>query len=314
MNRLAVVLAADSASTVTYWSDKGKEERYFKGANKIFQLSSHRPVGLMIFDAADILKVPWEVVVKEFRQTLQIKSFNALDDYAKEFFAFLEGHARLFPAPVQKEAFLEAARSAAIGTLLRMEQELERPPEQRQQEADAAIAKRRAEVDTMPTAAGIEPEALATTIASWHDDLVAMIESWRPTNGLAFPTDMDAFADLGIVEVFKNPRAFMGATGLVFAGFGDHDVFPAMVAYRSYGMIAGKHVSHEETRMAIDYQTPAWLSAFAQTSMSDTFSLGLSEDVYSSVMQAVAEGWQFSQGRFVARAGGALRRFQIWAR
>jgi hypothetical protein len=38
---------ADSASTVTHWTEKGSEERYFKGANKIFQLSDHNPVGLM---------------------------------------------------------------------------------------------------------------------------------------------------------------------------------------------------------------------------------------------------------------------------
>jgi hypothetical protein len=93
-----------------------------------------------------------------------------------------------------------------------------------------------------------------------------------------------------MLEVFKNPKGFVGTTGLVFAGFGDHDVFPAMIAYRSYGMIAGKHVSQEDSRMAVDHQNPAWLSAFAQTSMSDTFSLGLSEDVYSSVMQALTEG------------------------
>ena len=89
MNCLAVVLAADSATTVTSWSDEGKEERYFKGANKIFQLSTHQPVGMMVFNSADLLKVPWEVIVKQFRSSLESKSFNALDGYAAEFFAFL---------------------------------------------------------------------------------------------------------------------------------------------------------------------------------------------------------------------------------
>ena len=45
MNRRAVVLAADSATTVTYWTDKGKEERYFKGANNIFQPRISIPSG-----------------------------------------------------------------------------------------------------------------------------------------------------------------------------------------------------------------------------------------------------------------------------
>jgi hypothetical protein len=88
MNRLAIVLAADSASTVTQWTEKGSGERYFKGSNKIFQLSDHHPVGLMIFASSDILRVPWEIVVKAFRNELGKKSFNSLLEYAAEFFSF----------------------------------------------------------------------------------------------------------------------------------------------------------------------------------------------------------------------------------
>ena len=115
INRLAVVLAADSATTVTEWTGQGQEERYFKGANKIFQLSDHHPVGLMIYNSADIMKVPWELVAKAFRNKLQKKSFNTLPEYAGEFFDFLEGDTQLFPSTMQKRAFsrnpLEVRRS-----------------------------------------------------------------------------------------------------------------------------------------------------------------------------------------------------------
>jgi hypothetical protein len=97
MNRLAIVIAADSATTVTHWTERGSEQRYFKGANKIFQLSDHHPVGLMIFDSADILRVPWEIVVKAFRHELGKKSFNKLSEYAAEFFSFLEKSPHLSP-------------------------------------------------------------------------------------------------------------------------------------------------------------------------------------------------------------------------
>ena len=112
MNRLAVVLAADSATTVKSISDQGLEERYFKGANKIFQLSTHQPVGMMIFNSADLLKVPWEVIVKQFRSSLERKSFNTLDGYASEFFAFLNESTTLFPLQVQKEV------TAQVGDLV----------------------------------------------------------------------------------------------------------------------------------------------------------------------------------------------------
>jgi len=76
LNRFAAVLAADSATTVTSWTENGPERRYFKGANKIFQLSNYHPVGIMIFASADLLSVPWEIVIKTFRSQLGEKSFN----------------------------------------------------------------------------------------------------------------------------------------------------------------------------------------------------------------------------------------------
>src|ERR1700722_14284280 len=117
--RLGAVLAADSPATVSQWAGSKYEERYFKGANKIFQLSDHHPIGLMIFDSADILRVPWEIVVKSFRHELAQKSVNSLGEYAAEFCSFLEKSPRLFPPEIQKAVFLDNARSAAIRVTLR---------------------------------------------------------------------------------------------------------------------------------------------------------------------------------------------------
>ena len=93
-----------------------------------------------------------------------------------------------------------------------------------------------------------------------------------------------SLAVLGITEVFKRPSELFGTAGLVFAGFGDHDIFPHMIEYRSSGMLEGIPVITEGQRETIDHNTPAALNAFAQTSMSDTFSIGFSEDVYSALM------------------------------
>jgi hypothetical protein len=55
MNQRALVFAADSAATVSYYSPTGKRmTRYFKGANKLFQLSAAHPVGLMINGSASL--------------------------------------------------------------------------------------------------------------------------------------------------------------------------------------------------------------------------------------------------------------------
>ena len=98
---------------------------------------------------------------------------------------------------------------------------------------------------------------------------------------------LSSLAELAINEVFKRPADLFGSAGLVFAGFGDHDIFPHMIEYQSNGMLEGTQVIAETLRNAIDHSLPASLNAFAQTSMSDSFSLGFSEDVYKALMDVL---------------------------
>jgi hypothetical protein len=105
MNKLAAVLAADSATTVSQWINNREERRYFKGANKIFQLSRNGQVGIMIYNAAEILDVPWQVAIKEYRQTNGTMVFNTLAEYADEFIGFLASNSRMFPPDIRREYF-----------------------------------------------------------------------------------------------------------------------------------------------------------------------------------------------------------------
>jgi hypothetical protein len=114
MNRHALVLAADSAATVSWWENGRTEERYFKGSNKIFQISNSEPVGIMIYDSADLQRVPWEIIVKTFRSHLGTKSFSSLAEYGKEFFSFIENHRGLFPADYLDDLLIESVDQIMI--------------------------------------------------------------------------------------------------------------------------------------------------------------------------------------------------------
>jgi hypothetical protein len=163
MNRHAAVLAADSASTVTRWVDGKLETRYFKGANKIFQLSHHQPVGLMILNAADLLHVPWEILIKSFRDKLAAKTFNNLDGYAEEFFAFLDNNTQFFPEEVQNEELSRAAQGAAIQIVFSVVENLDQL-----KEADS-IAKLRTVIDSKNKL--LESVALPKRITAEHAQL-----------------------------------------------------------------------------------------------------------------------------------------------
>ena len=113
LNKSCIALAADSATTVSYW-DKGEPKtRYFKGANKIFNLSAAHPVGLMTYASASLQGVPWEIIVKAYRQHIKGRSHDELPGYARDFFDFVATNVHLFPVAIQEEQFKALADRVA---------------------------------------------------------------------------------------------------------------------------------------------------------------------------------------------------------
>ncbi len=83
LNKHGVALAADSAVTI------GENSKVYNSANKLFQLSKHHPIGIMVYGNAEFMGVPWEIIIKQYRNVLDRKSFGALREYANDFFSYL---------------------------------------------------------------------------------------------------------------------------------------------------------------------------------------------------------------------------------
>ena len=96
MNKEAIALAADSAVTMT-------AEKIFTSANKLFTLSKYHPVGIMVYGSAIFMGVPWETIIKIYRNELGKNKFSALKEYANSFIDFLDNRNPLFPDSVQNE-------------------------------------------------------------------------------------------------------------------------------------------------------------------------------------------------------------------
>lgn len=84
MNKTAVALAADSAVTIG-----GK---IYNTANKLFALSKYHPIGIMIYGNAELTGVPWETLIKIFRDNLEKQSFSSTKEYGDAFIEFLYEH------------------------------------------------------------------------------------------------------------------------------------------------------------------------------------------------------------------------------
>jgi hypothetical protein len=256
----------------------------------------------MIFDSAEVMRVPWEIVVKTFRSQLGPKSFNTVKEYAAEFFGFLEREPLMFPAPLQEEVFLDAARLAAVLIVNR-----DKYPDveaDRLNENQQIVEARGKILDALPFPDSLTADLLEQAIEKYESALSDHIEEFRETFGRGFPADPGRLAAVGILSVFKEPQKHLSATGLVFAGFGDHEIFPAYTEFKSCGVICGKHIAIHGSDFSITHDVPARLSPFAQTAMSDTFSLGISEDIYSSVMTTLTSHLANFARKMIADSGG----------
>ena len=304
MNRLGVVLAADSATTVSRWVDGKREERYFKGANKVFQLSDMQPIGLMIFDSADILNVPWELIIKSFRAYISDRKFDTVDDYAKALFLFLSDNPRFFPIDIQNEAIIDAARHFAM--IMISEAIKDTAVTDRGNAIEADFASLKAAIYQNPLPECIGEADLAKAIAELLPHLETDIEEFLKVLEIGEFEHSNMIAEISLQEVIKNSQHHLDTTGLVFAGFGEHEIFPAMIEYQSRGMVAGKHLYTRRKTELIDHRQPAYMEGFAQTSMIDTFNAGVSFEVYTSIMMDLDQSLKEFAEEISARSGGKI--------
>ncbi len=279
LNKSCIALAADSAATVSYW-DKGEQKtRYFKGANKIFNLSAVHPVGLMTYASATLQGVPWEVIAKAYRQHTQLKFHDELPSYAEDFFDFVATNAHMFPIATQEEQFRaqidRVAAKIAYPVLADPTFRDEADTTKQRAVYAALFEQRKALVASSKFLPGAEQADADSAIARFGGQVKEMLEadSWY------HPVPRDATAELAqsaILGIYKEDFTSLQGTGLAFAGYGDKEYFPRMVVYRCAGMLLGKLLRSKDSEVVINQENSSDLVPLATSEMIGTFIWGIS--------------------------------------
>ena len=188
MNRMAVALAADSAVTV----EMGDTSKVRNSALKLFALSKYRPVGVMVYDNPSILGVPLETIIKMFRRELGRDGFDTLREYSEALIGFLDGNMSLFPGFVQDRYFLQALETEYRTIEKRARKEL----------LDSGLY-------------GEEREEPGEDNADWAErEIQRRVEFWRSQD------DADYFSDVCAQDVLnRNSRGISEVVHRVFGGW-----------------------------------------------------------------------------------------------
>lgn len=297
MNRRGVALAADSAVTASI----GGGVKVFPSANKLFTLSKYEPVGIMIYNAADMLGLPWETAVKTYRKELSTRSHSHVQDYAADFLSFLESHSGLFPTD-RKESFgvdeIQTTYASIKNTFYdevkklltgQSKLEVEQPDELLATIIDANYEKAKTMrvfelSDGTPWPAeyirDIEQEHLPT-IRRLRDEIFSDL----PLD----PGHKRRLTEIGKMSLSRTVGA-TGYTGLVIAGYGTEDYYPSLTAVEVYGNLNGRlrfvHNRSKGTEINADYGSA--IVPFAQSEMVTTFMEGVDPSYQETMADAVA--------------------------
>jgi hypothetical protein len=281
-NRSAVALAADSAVTI---GDGGK---IYNSANKLFTLSKYHPVGVMVYGRASVMSVPWETVIKLYRSHLGEKELPTVAEYAKDFLSFLESSQTLFPESQQQsnvEGFLinrlDNLRNDIIKTV---EERIKQKGKFSESETAALVESKISEhveflkslkaLPTLPPNFG--RDACAKYAQSIKEISTEVFESKLPFTGKASAL----LSEFLVLQFEKDTLAEL--TGLVIAGFGKDEYFPAGEAFVIDSVVNGRlrYKREGDKSYAVNFENSASIIPFAQSEMAETFLRGYNPRFY----------------------------------
>lgn len=303
LNKSAVALAADSA--VTVGSVQGR--KIYNDANKLFNLSNNAPVGIMIYNSAEFIGVPWETIIKSYRRQLGSKVFDRLTDYRDDFMGFIIAQSEQIPSLGQENTLQEIV----LSIIHRIEDYFWNRHIVQKYEHQAWL--------------GLTVEAQQNEFYEFaRNHLEIQLDELQRQGGRGNMQDLDkevfdSFAlpvlqqyvnewldSHGLVSVEQNTNAkeavnllpnvvfqciikgilFESYTGIVISGFGEAEFFPSVYAINVSGVINGKVRMVEENQDVINLQNTAIIAPYGQTDIIDAFVQGI-DPFLSNTISAV---------------------------
>lgn len=271
LNRQAVVLAADSAVTLEIPGGK-----VYNTANKLLAISRAEPVAVMVYGDGSFEGIPWETVTKEYRLQLAMRVLDSVEDYAADFIRFLTAFTHAIPDEVQ----LDRARFMIRLELMTLRTLIDRLLKDSQARTDPITARQVLEVvqSRLETLGSLDSDfglskreakqLLTNAVSDWKARVDEVFDDIPIDDEIRKAVKLVVCASL---RSTRSPRS----SGLVFAGFGETQMFPAICEYVVDGVVANKVRSRREGGVTVDWEYPAFILPFAQRNMVHTFMDGI---------------------------------------
>ena len=294
MNRMGIALAADSVVSIYA---NGVQKKRHDSAAKLFMLSEWHPVGIMVYNNASLLGVPWETILKLFRRFLGTAWFPRLEQYGEELVEFLVNNKSLFPDDVQQK-YLRKEFEAECHRILEEAQFFydmlplwKRVGDERALKERSAIIQEVIEERLKKWKSQEDAEGFTEKIAK--DFLIGMSGEVNPIIMRVFSewpvesTEVNKLNEIARHLVFKQDLEIEGHTGLVIGGFGEDEHYPVVQHIEICGMYEGILKHEGSTVERICEENPSYVESYADSEAVNDFLYGASDRVLDEVDKAV---------------------------
>lgn len=273
MNRKCIALATDSAVT----RRNGDHCKAFNTADKLFQLGKHIPVGIMIYNNAEFLGIPWEVIIKQYQLYLGTKQYDTLYQYCEDFFRFVK-EVPEFTDELKLNYVLKIIFNHIQILLNQIQFHISKVDDENDKEIIKKII-----LDTfLNYENNIKIKDLNKEDYSWisqcNENIYESLFRFINSNQLQF----EQYEIDKMIEVLK--RAAISEaytkiyTGIVFAGYGESDWFPRLYNYEIEGFINNtlkyRPIKEEKIGLNKDERSSS-IIPFAQSEMALSFITGM---------------------------------------
>lgn len=281
-NKSAIALAADSAVSIV-----GRDSsKVYNNAEKLFALSKHHPVAVMIYERNELQGVPWELIIKAFRKNQGEQCYSTLSEYKDAFLNFAKDF--YFGLQTEKIKFWtrESIKEVVLSTLTDVRFMIN--PDSFDDEIrdidvfDIAINSLLDCYQDMPYFPNLNDNSLEEFELNFEKFAIEIMadqldsSNFSEKEGREWINTCHSFYVLCKARLLRQDPHFNGATGLVFAGYGEDEYFPSFCECEVQGAIAGQ-LKIIEREMFHDPHPTSGLKAFAQKEEVHAFMEGIGE-------------------------------------
>ncbi|MBR9793794.1 MAG: hypothetical protein GYB58_18785 [Gammaproteobacteria bacterium] len=287
-NNQGIALAADSAVTIGH-------QKTYNSAIKLFSLSVKEPIGIMVFGNANILSIPWEVLIKSYRSVLSDKSYDNLSEYATDFINYIS-NCGFFSEESQVDFLTRNLRgyySSLLDTFfIEIHQIFESDGEIDLNTTENVFSK---VVDEFLLDANHREFCSKFDIKSKRRSKASVRNVAESTISKVFENlpiskkTREKLIDLAALLMIKFMFSNKDLSGLVIAGYGKKEIFPQVATYQIAGMYDSKlrYYLDEEKTYCENNDGSSAILAFADYQMVDTFMKGTNDELLGFVFEYI---------------------------